>query len=205
MPWIVWLLQVCLLSVVYVSESLRFHGSKAYAIYEKWDARTNGTLQFFFRTHKLNGMLFYMDDLGKQQFFDLSLVDGRVRIYLYFWDSKCYLKKKFIHGMFADSKWHKVTVRRNYEKTVVKVDNSSATVTCKPYLAAPDSPYFDATSFLYVGAIPIHVPLNSISNPGSYWESDNPEFRYGMLQKTAKMLRNTSRINNLWLNRFIKH
>ena len=181
MLWVVWLLKICLLSVVYVSESLRFHGSKAYAIYEKWDARTNGTLKFYFRTHKKYGMLFYMDDLGKQQFLDLSLVDGRVRIYLYFWDDKCYLKKKFIDGKFADSKWHKVTVRRNFEETIVKVDNFSTTVTCKIYLPFPDAPYFDARSVLYVGAIPIHIPLNSISNPGSYWESDNNKFRYEIL------------------------
>ena len=162
-----------------VSESLRFHGynSAAYAIYDEWDARTNGTLEFYFRTHKRNGMLFYMDDLGKQQFMDLSLVDGRARIYLYFWDSNCYLKKEFIHGMFADSNWHQVTVRRNFEETIVKIDNSSTKVICRMNPDYPDAPYFDVRSVLYVGAIPLSIPLNSISNPGAYWESYKRETR----------------------------
>ncbi|EDO25389.1 predicted protein, partial [Nematostella vectensis] len=127
-----------------------------YAIFDRWDATTNGTLLFEFKTQKENGFLIYEDDPSGMDFIDIFLVDGKVRMRLHV--GQCVLKEAFVHGNFSDNKWHRVQVFRNFQNTILKVDHhSSKAISCK----AKDSS-FTVTSALYVGGFPLDISLNSL-------------------------------------------
>ena len=141
----------------------------AYAVFKGWNAVTNGTLTFHFKTHKENGFLLYEDDKGQCEFFYLSLADGRLRMRLSM--EKCREIQTFLVGhKLADGNWHRVTVKRHFHRTTVTVDDRASNST---YFKGPAEGFLGVKSNLYVGRIPWYTPLNELSLPAIYYESIN--------------------------------
>lgn len=147
--------------------ALRFNKFTAHAVYERWDASTNGTLLFEFKTKKKNGFLIYEDDPGGMDFIDIFLINGRLRMRLRIGD--CNQQQEFINGNFSDNKWHRVRVYRAFESTHFKVDNHQyKIIKCDAKNVA-----FKAQSSLYVGGLPVDISLNSLAFPGSFYDIYN--------------------------------
>ena len=161
------LLLLCLLAGGHLILALRFNSILAYAMYERWDASTNGTLLFEFKTKKANGILIYEDDPEGMNFIDIFLVNGRVRMRLNI--GQCDLQQEFINGNFSDNKWHRLRVLRAFESTYFKVDNHSS----KIIKCGREHTSFSARSSLYVGGIPHDISLNSLAFPGSFYDVYN--------------------------------
>jgi hypothetical protein len=161
-------LLLCVLAGGHLILALRFNNVLAHAIYDRWDASTNGTLLFEFKTQKENGFLIYEDDPGGMDFIDIFLVNGRVRMRLHI--GQCNLQQEFIDGNFSDNKWHRVRVFRAFESTHFKVDHHSSTI----IKCGAKHSSFSARSSLYVGGFPaVDISLNSLAFPGSFYEIYN--------------------------------
>lgn len=139
----------------------------AFAVFKGWNARTNGTLQFHFRTHNQNGFLIYADDKGQCEYIYLNLAEGRLRLRLKM--GNCEETQTLLVGhKLADGKWHKVTVQRNYSVTSVTVDGDFINST---YYEGIDRHIFGVQSDLFVGGIPVYTLLNDLSFPAILYES----------------------------------
>ena len=141
----------------------------AFAVFKGWNARTNGTLRFHFRTKNENSFLIYADDSGQCEFIYLSLVDGRFRLRLKMGNCKETQTLLVGHNL-ADGKWHKVLVQRNYSITSVTVDDQLSNST---HYEGYDYDIFGVRSDLLVGGIPLHKPFNDFSFPAIIYESSH--------------------------------
>ena len=67
------IIQLYFTATTLASTGLRFSTKDpaAFARFKGWNAKTNGTLQFHFKTHKENSFLIYEDDNGQCQYFYL--------------------------------------------------------------------------------------------------------------------------------------
>ena len=139
----------------------------AFAAYSGWNAKTNGSLRFHFRTDNENGFLIYEDDNGQCQYIYLSLADGRLRLRLLMGD--CDKTQTLLVGhKLADGKWHKVVVQRNYSVTSVTVDDNFINST---YYEGEGRNVLGVQSDLLVGGIPWYTRLNDLSFPAIFYES----------------------------------
>ena len=141
----------------------------AYAVFRGWDAKTNGTLKFHFKTLSQNGFLLYEDDKGQCQYMYLSLVDGRLRMKLKMGNCE-YTQTLLVAQKLADGKWHKVTVQRNFSVTKVTVDRIFENTT--RYLGEGIH-IFGVESDLHAGGVPWYTPFNDFSFPAIVYESTN--------------------------------
>lgn len=139
----------------------------AFAVFRGWDAKTNGTLKFHFKTHSKNGFLLYEDDKGQCQYIYLFLADGRLKMRLKM--ANCEFTQTLLVGhKLADGKWHKVTVQRNFSITKVTVDRVFENTT--RYLGEGRH-IFGAKSDLHAGGVPLYTPFNDFSFPAIVYES----------------------------------
>lgn len=139
----------------------------AFAVFKGWNAKTNGSLKFYFRTYSKNGFLVYEDDRGQCQFISLSLLDGRLRLRLKM--GNCEETQSLLVGhKLADGEWHKVTVQRNYSVTKVTVDGKFSNST---YYTGEGKYVFGGTSDLLVGGIPLYTKYNDLSLPAIRYEN----------------------------------
>jgi len=138
----------------------------AYAAFKGWNAETNGTLTFHFKTDNKNGFLVYEDDKGQCQHIYLSLAGGRLRLRL---EMGCCDATQILlvgHNL-ADGKWHKVTVQRNYKYTTITVDSWTNSTEYKGRGAQT----LGVQSDLFVGGMPWYKPFNDLSFPAIKYES----------------------------------
>ena len=137
----------------------------AFAVFKGWNAKTNGTLTFHFKTDNKNGFLVYEDDKGQCQYIYLSLVDGRLRLRLKM--GHCDKTQTLLVGHnLADGKWHKVTVQRNYKSTTITVDAWTNSTEYK----GKGRQTLGVQSDLFVGGMPLYKPLNDLSFPAIKYE-----------------------------------
>lgn len=79
----------------------------SYAMFRKWYAGLNGTLELEFKTEQPNGLLLYTDDGGTYDFFELKLVEGTLRLrYNLGGGAQIISVGRDLH----DGHWHKVQV-----------------------------------------------------------------------------------------------
>lgn len=173
-------------------EAFVLEGSQtSYAQFRKWYSSPNASLEFEFMTSEPNGLLLYTDDGGYYDFLEVKLVDGglRVRLNLGSGAQVVDLGRDLEKGFT----WHKVSIARNYSKTVVRLDNSletvlpdankfrsAATAGVKKSLSGENGlefgSNFSANSFVYVGGLPsfYSARLSSLALPSAVFE---PRFR----------------------------
>lgn len=168
MQGILVIIQLYFTAATLASTGLRFSTKDpaAFARFKGWNAKTNGTLQFHFKTHKENSFLIYEDDNGQCQFFYLSLLEGRLSLRLKM--GNCEKTQTLLVGhKLADGKWHEVIVQRNFSETRVTVDDLFTNST---YYRGID-PVFGVKSDLYVGGISSYTQFNELSLPAIKYES----------------------------------
>lgn len=79
----------------------------SYAMFRKWYAGLNGSLELEFKTEQPNGLLLYTDDGGTYDFFELKLVEGTLRLrYNLGGGAQIISVGRDLH----DGHWHKVQV-----------------------------------------------------------------------------------------------
>lgn len=167
------ILQLSLIASALVSTGLRFSEDPAFAVFKGWKARTTGNLTFHFKTESENGFLVYQDDHGQCQYIYLSLADGRLRLRLKM--GECDQTQTLHVGhKLNDAKWHKVTVQRDFEVTRLTVDN----LTNSTIYNGRRKQILVIKSDLLVGGIPWSTPLNDLSFPPIFYESNH----YGYVQ-----------------------
>lgn len=162
------IIQLYFTAATLASTGLRFSTKDpaAFARFKGWNAKTNGTLQFHFKTHKENSFLIYEDDNGQCQFFYLSLLEGKLSLRLKM--GNCEKTQTLLVGhKLADGKWHEVIVQRNFSETRVTVDDLFTNST---YYRGID-PDFGVKSDLYVGGISSYTQFNELSLPSIKYDS----------------------------------
>ena len=156
-------------ATTFASTGLRFstNDRTAFARFKGWNAKTNGTLQFHFKTHKENSFLIYEDDNGQCQYFYLSLLEERLSLRLKMGNCEK-IQTLLVGHKLADGKWHEVIVQRNLSETSVTVDDLFTNST---YYRGIDDPFFGVKSDLYVGGISSYTQFNDLSFPAIKYES----------------------------------
>ena len=168
MQGILVIIQLYFTAATLASTGLRFSTKDpaAFARFKGWNAKTNGTLQFHFKTHKENSFLIYEDDNGQCQFFYLSLLEGRLSLRLKM--GNCEETQTLLVGhKLADGKWHEVIVQRNFSETRVTLDGL---FTNSAYYRGIDQ-FFRVKSDLYVGGISLYTQFKDLSFPAIKYES----------------------------------
>ena len=162
------IIQLYFTATTFASTGLRFstNDRTAFARFKGWNAKTNGTLQFHFKTHKENSFLIYEDDNGQCQYFYLYLLEGRLSLRLKM--GNCEKTQTLLVGhKLADGTWHEVIVQRNFSETRVTVDDLFTNST---YYRGIDQ-FFRVKSDLYVGGISSYTQFTDLSFPAIKYES----------------------------------
>ena len=122
---------------------------ESYAKYPKWRASLNDTLEFEFKTDQPNGILFYTDDGGKYDFFELKLVEGALRLRYNLGDGAQILT---VGRGFDDNDWHSLRIRRDVAVTSLSLDY----ITDSRTSAGPDFTFgrYEKNSYVYIGGVP---------------------------------------------------
>ena len=169
MQGILVIIQLYFTAATLASTGLRFSTKDpaAFARFKGWNAKTNGTLQFHFKTHKENSFLIYEDDNGQCQYFYLSLLEGRLSLRLKMGNCEK-IQTLLVGHKLSDGKWHEVIVQRNLSETRVTVDGLFTNST---YYRGIDHPFFGVKSDLYVGGISSYTQFNDLSFPAIKYES----------------------------------
>ncbi|XP_065225027.1 neurexin 1 isoform X2 [Planococcus citri] len=111
-------------SVCFLLEST----SSSYAQFRKWNVALNGSLEFEFKTDQPNGLLLYTDDGGTYDFFEIKLVEGALRLRYNLGGGAQIIT---VGRELNDGHWHKVSVKRNDNKTTLTLDDVSQSRTSK--------------------------------------------------------------------------
>lgn len=160
-------LSLCLLVLAQTSSCLWFDASSSasYAKCKDWTTPSLGKLTFYFKTGKPDGLLLYKDEKNFE-FLDVSLTGGSVRLRLAMFD--CRRRKALVQGNFSDSKWHRVKIGFNNEKTNITVDETwYASINCSSL--APKG-FTKLTGGMFLGGLPKDTDLQSLAFPSSYYE-----------------------------------
>lgn len=121
----------------------------SYAQFHKWNAALNGSLEFEFKTEQGNGLLLYTDDGGMYDFFEIKLVESKLRLRYNLGGGAQIVT---VGHDLGDGHWHKVQIIRNNENTTLTVDNVSATSTSRG--KEFEFGRFMGNSDVYVGGMP---------------------------------------------------
>ncbi|KAF4084920.1 hypothetical protein AMELA_G00111550 [Ameiurus melas] len=144
---IIWIgLMVCCL--VDIGASMEFTGAEGqWARFPMWNACCESEMSFNMKTKSSHGLLVYFDDEGFCDFLELLLHNGRLslRFSIFCAEPATVLSDTAVN----DSRWHAVTVRRNFKNTTLIVDEEIKWVEVK-------SKRRDMTVFshLFLGGIP---------------------------------------------------
>ncbi|KAL5005761.1 hypothetical protein ScPMuIL_016919 [Solemya velum] len=96
-----------------------------YAQFPKWNACVNASFSFEFRTWDPNGLIFYTDDNGTYDFFEISMRNSSVRLRFNIVNGKEGGQNITLGNRLNDNRWHKVKIQRNRMETILMVDNLS--------------------------------------------------------------------------------
>ncbi|XP_060752289.1 neurexin 1a isoform X3 [Tachysurus vachellii] len=144
---IIWIgMLVCCL--VDIGASMEFTGAEGqWARFPMWNACCESEMSFNMKTKSSHGLLVYFDDEGFCDFLELLLHNGRLslRFSIFCAEPATVLSDTAVN----DSRWHAVTVRRNFKNTTLIVDEEIKWVEVK-------SKRRDMTVFshLFLGGIP---------------------------------------------------
>ncbi|XP_060796186.1 neurexin 1a isoform X8 [Neoarius graeffei] len=144
---VIWIgLLVCCL--VDIGASMEFTGAEGqWARFPMWNACCESEMSFNMKTKSSHGLLVYFDDEGFCDFLELLLHNGRLslRFSIFCAEPATVLSDTAVN----DSRWHAVTVRRNFKNTTLIVDEEIKWVEVK-------SKRRDMTVFshLFLGGIP---------------------------------------------------
>ncbi|KAH3725989.1 hypothetical protein DPMN_051844 [Dreissena polymorpha] len=107
-----------------VTWALNFlQSSNTYARFPKWNACKNASISFEFRTRFPSALLMYTDDNGVNDFLEIMIVNGSVRLRMNFVDGKDNPIEMIVGQRMGDFNWHRVEVRRNRMETLFYVDH----------------------------------------------------------------------------------
>ena len=143
----------------------------SYAKFPSWRPCQNGSISFEFKTHQPNGLLFYLDDGGRFDFFEIKLVGGRVKVRLNLGDGAIFITST---QSVNDGRWHGIELKRNKDETTLIVDKIAQT------RASRGSEFNfgngSGNSLVYMGGLPISftTQLNRLALPSVMFE---PRFR----------------------------
>ena len=102
------------------SDAFVLEGSdSSYAKFRKWKAGLNSTLLLEFHTGQPDGLLLYMDDGGRDDFFELKLVEGALRLRYNLGDGT---QMMTVGRHLNDGLWHRAEIRRSGSETSLTVD-----------------------------------------------------------------------------------
>ncbi|XP_018580398.1 neurexin 1a isoform X18 [Scleropages formosus] len=144
---LIWVsLLVC--CAVDLGASLEFTGAEGqWARFPVWNACCESEMSFNMKTKSSHGLLVYFDDEGFCDFLELLIHNGRLslRFSIFCAEPAAVLSDTAVN----DSRWHAVTVRRNFKNTTLTVDKETKWVEVK-------SKRRDMTVFshLFLGGIP---------------------------------------------------
>ncbi|XP_077056996.1 neurexin 1a isoform X21 [Siphateles boraxobius] len=144
---LIWIgLLVCCL--VDMGASMEFTGAEGqWARFPMWNACCESEMSFNMKTKSAHGLLVYFDDEGFCDFLELLIHNGRLslRFSIFCAEPATVLSDTAIN----DSRWHAVTLRRNFKNTTLVVDEEIKWVEVK-------SKRRDMTVFshLFLGGIP---------------------------------------------------
>ncbi|XP_070578761.1 neurexin-3-like isoform X4 [Ptychodera flava] len=156
---------VLLFSLFSISSGLQFSGSSScYAQYDMWDATTNGTLSFEFKTAKKEGLLAYMDDGGQYDFLELKVAEGHVRLRYRIGEAA---QTVMLGDDMNDNNWHSVEVMRDFQKTTLIVDGARKAGSAKDDTETT----LTSKSDLYVGGIPRTTRLTALALPSVMFDA----------------------------------
>ncbi|XP_053730360.1 neurexin-1a-like isoform X4 [Synchiropus splendidus] len=143
-------LWVCLMicCCLEISSCLEFSGAEGqWARFPVWNACCESEMSFNMKTKSSNGLLVYFDDEGFCDFLELLLLNGKLslRFSIFCAEPATVVSDTAVN----DSRWHAVTIRRNFKNTTLVVDSEIKWVEVK-------SKRRDMTVFshLFVGGIP---------------------------------------------------
>ncbi|XP_049320500.1 neurexin 1a isoform X14 [Astyanax mexicanus] len=144
---LIWIgLLVCCL--VDIGASMEFTGAEGqWARFPMWNACCESEMSFNMKTKSSHGLLVYFDDEGFCDFLELLIHNGRIslRFSIFCAEPATVLSDTAVN----DSRWHAVTVRRNFKNTTLVVDDEIKWVEVK-------SKRRDMTVFspMFLGGIP---------------------------------------------------
>ncbi|XP_060080041.1 uncharacterized protein LOC132559439 isoform X2 [Ylistrum balloti] len=154
------LLFIFLLSLLYCTDTNGIYlngGTGSYGRYPKWNACTNASISFEFKTRQDNGLLMYTDDAGTYDFFELVLVDGVLRMRLNIVDGRDGSVEFLIGENLADYNWHKVLIQRKRMETSLTIDDmTDQTQTRLSYGSDFNFGEIKNNSGVYFGGMPQH-------------------------------------------------
>ena len=123
----------------------------SYAIFPRWSGCPNASLSFEFKTRKVEGMLWYVDDGGTTDYFEIMLENGRIKLSMKIAsDTEFNLEIEAGHDLH-DGNWHRVELSRNNMVTTLTVDHEKESASS----FGPDSTFGDAhNQQCFVGGVP---------------------------------------------------
>ena len=117
---------VVLLSLIGAAQGFYLQGTEmSYARFPDWNACINASFTFEFKTTQKEGLLMYVDDGGRYDFFEVMHVSGRVRCVLNIVDGRDGHVHIDVGTNVNDGRWHRVEIRRNRMETTLLVDRIS--------------------------------------------------------------------------------
>nr|XP_043902570.1 neurexin-1a isoform X19 [Solea senegalensis] len=134
--------------VVEIGTCLEFTGAEGqWARFPVWNACCESEMSFNMKTKSSHGLLVYFDDEGFCDFLELLILNGKLslRFSIFCAEPATVISDTAV----SDSRWHAITIRRNFKNTTLMVDNEIKWVEVK-------SKRRDMTIFshLFVGGIP---------------------------------------------------
>lgn len=112
-----------LLLCVAVATAITIQGSDtSYARYPSWLGCPNDSFSFEFKSTQEEGLLWYVDDGGSTDFFEIMMTGGRVRLVMNIVDNREGNVEITVGHRVNDGRWHKVEMRRRRMQTVLVVD-----------------------------------------------------------------------------------
>jgi hypothetical protein len=192
----------------------RLLGGKSFAQYSPWQTCSNGTLKLEFKTHEPNGLLLYAQNLP-YRYIQLAVTEGLVHIRFRISDNDDPRGIFLVHDTNVnDDKWHELEIRRNSERTIFKIDESTYTHTHLDSTHSDDSDggflgEFDQTTensnLLYVGGLSDTLQTYDLSLSTALFEQPFNGFirNVRMLNCTANMHR--ARLIDSHGLRYMKH
>ncbi|XP_058507045.1 neurexin-1a isoform X1 [Solea solea] len=133
---------------VEIGTCLEFTGAEGqWARFPVWNACCESEMSFNMKTKSSHGLLVYFDDEGFCDFLELLILNGKLslRFSIFCAEPATVISDTAV----SDSRWHAITIRRNFKNTTLMVDNEIKWVEVK-------SKRRDMTIFshLFVGGIP---------------------------------------------------
>ncbi|XP_052814158.1 neurexin-1-like [Mya arenaria] len=165
------------LIIIDVSNALTFtRTNTTHAQFPKWNACTESSLSFEFRTKEPDGLLLYMDDSGENDFLELSVVKGRARMRFNIVQGRDGALTLTLGRQLNDGGWHRIEIRRKRMQIYLYVDryhDSRLAVGSDFYLGNVAN-----NSFVYFGGLPMiygegknKSNLKRLSLPSAFFET----------------------------------